>query len=107
MKTVTVRLTPSEHEALLNAGKAMNAPVGTLIKVAAMKLAERNGSLPRESRDKTTNLPLRMWPRDVAALADYKASSDHATTPLAALAAMRVGLMQRGYLTMEPGEFPD
>lgn len=105
MKTVTIRLSDSEHEALNAHSNKMNAPVGTLVRIAAIKLAEKMGAQPRT--EGTTNVSVQLWPADKAALVTYQEVTNHNSLADAAQAALRIGLVNRGHLSMPKGSSPD
>jgi hypothetical protein len=107
MKTVTTRLTDEEHAFLTAHALTLNAHIGTLIRDAAMTLAQQAGASPRSEGSVTCMLEL--WPMDVSALAKYRDAhmDGFPSRAHAARAAMRVGLMQRGHLTLPEGSEPD
>lgn len=105
MKTVTIRLSDSEHEVLNAHSLKMSAAVGTLVRMAAIKLSEKLGAKPRT--EGTTTISVQLWPADKAALIAYQAAAEHTTLTNAAQAALRIGLIKRGCLTMSKGSEPD
>lgn len=105
MKPTSIRLTDAEYRALQECADANQTTVGALIRIAATKLAEKLGAEPRA--EGTSNVSVQLWPVDKAALVTYQSAADHQSLADAAQAALRVGLVQRGFLTLPKGSAPD
>lgn len=107
MKPTSVRLTTEEHEFLLAIARQNNTTVGTLVREAAMKLAQEAGATVRAKG--TTTCTLELWPMDMEALSKYERNhiDGFPSRAASARAAMRVGLIQRGHLHMPEGSEPD
>lgn len=105
MKPTSIRLTDGEYRALQAYADANQTTVSTLIRIAVTKLAEKLGALPRT--EGAINVSVRLWPADKAALQAYQSKSEHESLADAAQAALRVGLIQRGFLRMPKGSAQD
>lgn len=105
-KTISIRLAEAEHAALQAAATKHNTAIGTLALKATIALAKKLGA-PIRSTTGQLHVAITLYPRDEAALQQYAAANEGIALDRAALAAMRVGLIQRGFLQMEEGHTPD
>lgn len=107
MRPTSFRLTKEEHDFLSAAARQNNTTIGTLVRDAAIKIARDAGAQTRSAG--TVPCTLELWPHDAEALNAYTAAhiDGFPSRASAARAAMRVGLIQRGYLRLPEGAEPD
>jgi len=129
MHPTSIRLTEAENAVLQACAEQHKTSAGALIRRAAMKLVQHLGAPERTTkplvgrptaaqlRDKAAGaitLTVTLRPADVAALQTYRARNNALIedgpkwkAEDAVRAAMRVGLVHRGDLTLNPGSSPD
>lgn len=110
MITSTIRLTESEYEVLRVFADEKRIPLYRVITLAAIKMAQHYGADPRAIGGQGTRQPdcsFNLTDLERAALVTYQQRNEYGTLGMAARAAMRVGLIERGDLTLPPGDYPD
>ena len=105
MKKTSISITDAEHTVLTELANKNNITLGTLLRMAAIKVASNLGA-PRRTEG-SIPVSIDLWPMDTAALQEYQTANEHNNKSDAVRAAMRIGLVERGFLHLPAGSEPD